>query len=484
MLTFARSFLRQVRILISRTLDLPPRLLHFPVQFSSGPHGLVIRAHVASGLAAQYEETTPRPPCELVTSLELLKAVEGSHADSATLIATDDGQITARWIDGPIPRTFSQPPLGLNPELVFPTLPSWSDNPPGLWPALAAAQGTTDPDSSRYALGCIQLRGKTGVIGATDGRQLLRQTGFEFGWEDEVLIPGSKLFPAHCPPADQPVQVGRLEKQIVLRTGPWTFWLPIQEGRFPRVDDAVPSPTLVTTRLSLPPAQHTFLRENLRRLRCEELNDSVTLEINGQVAVRSRESASAPPTELRLTRASHTGPDMRIVCNRRCLQRSLDLGFTEFSFISPEAAVHCREANRQYVWMPHDPQSAVQATADTVVIESPDSMFTTRRGHRQKRASAISNSVPVAIPSGEVSPSMPTPSTTETSAAPTSTKRRKSASSASKISLIEQAIAVRTKLRELLAETNELLRAAKRQKQQERLVRSTLDSLKQLQQAG
>ena len=78
---------------------------------------------------------------------------------------------------------------------------------------------------------------------------------------------------------------------------------------------------------------------------------------------------------------------------------------------------------------------------------------------------------------------MPTIPTIE---APTSASavRRKSARAASKVSLIEQAQAVRTKLREVLTETNELLRAAKRQKQQERLVRSTLASLKQLQAAG
>ena len=55
------------------------------------------------------------------------------------------------------------------------------------------------------------------------------------------------------------------------------------------------------------------------------------------------------------------------------------------------------------------------------------------------------------------------------------------ASADSTISPIAQAVAVRTALREALAQTNELIRALKRDKRQGRLVASTLASLKQLQ---
>ena len=49
---------------------------------------------------------------------------------------------------------------------------------------------------------------------------------------------------------------------------------------------------------------------------------------------------------------------------------------------------------------------------------------------------------------------------------------------------IEQAVAVRDSLRESVAKANELIRTLKRQRQQNRLVATTLASLKQLQQAG
>jgi hypothetical protein len=49
---------------------------------------------------------------------------------------------------------------------------------------------------------------------------------------------------------------------------------------------------------------------------------------------------------------------------------------------------------------------------------------------------------------------------------------------------IEQAVALRDNLREAVVKANELIRTLKRQRQQNRLVATTLASLKQLQQAS
>lgn len=48
-------------------------------------------------------------------------------------------------------------------------------------------------------------------------------------------------------------------------------------------------------------------------------------------------------------------------------------------------------------------------------------------------------------------------------------------------SVIEQALALRSTLRDTLGKVNNLVRAIKHQKKQERLLRSTLSSLRQLQ---
>jgi CRISPR/Cas system-associated exonuclease Cas4 (RecB family) len=133
--------------------------------------------------------------------------------------------------------------------------------------ALQHAYETTDAQSTRYALGCIQLRGASGSLATTDGRQMLMQNGFTFGFEDEVLIRPTSVFGASPLSTTSPVFVGRGEKHFAVRTGPWTFYVPIDtEGRFPRVDDVIPRVANTQATVELHPADAAFLVENLPRL--------------------------------------------------------------------------------------------------------------------------------------------------------------------------------------------------------------------------
>ena len=71
-----------------------------------------------------------------------------------------------------------------------------------------------------------------------------------------------------------------------------------------------------------------------------------------------------------------------------------------------------------------------------------------------------------------------TPTAEQTTANKPTIHRPKSDGNASPI---EQVITLRTKLREAVNQTNELIRSLRRQKKQSRLVASTLASLKELQ---
>ena len=97
-------------------------------------------------------------------------------------------------------------------------------NPPELLRALHDAGETTSPDSTRFSLGHLQLRGTSGTIAATDGRQLLVQSGFRFPWKEDVLIPRAKVFGSAELPQDQPVTIGKADDWVVVRVGPWTFF--------------------------------------------------------------------------------------------------------------------------------------------------------------------------------------------------------------------------------------------------------------------
>ena len=116
---------------------------------------------------------------------------------------------------------------------------TFANNPPTLLQALYDASQCTDANSTRYALGCLHFH--LGRIDATDGRQLLVQSGFNFGFDGEILAHGTDVFGCSELPQDQSVLIGKTDKHLVVRVGPWSFYLEIQkEGRFPRILDIIP----------------------------------------------------------------------------------------------------------------------------------------------------------------------------------------------------------------------------------------------------
>ena len=135
-----------------------------------------------------------------------------------------------------------------------------AENAPRLLTALHDAMLTTDAEAIRYATDHIQVRGSSGTLVATDGRQMLLQNGFEFPWDDDVLIRRTKVFGSKELPQDGPVAIGRTGDWLAVRVGPWTIFLKIaQEKRFPKVDHDVPRPEYATTRFRMSQADAAFL---------------------------------------------------------------------------------------------------------------------------------------------------------------------------------------------------------------------------------
>ena len=202
---------------------------------------------------------------------------------------------------------------------------TFAENPPGCLQALADAGETCDPDSTRYALGHLQLRGEQGSIGATDGRQLLVQSGFMFPWEGDLLIPEAESSPARNSPGIQSVLVGQSGDWVAIRSGPWTVWLKInKDGRFPDLSRHIPPAADATARCQLSAADAEFLAEAIPKLPCdEEFNFPVTVDLNGSIAVRAKAADQAKPTEVVLNGSSWTGEPIRLNTNRKYLARAL-----------------------------------------------------------------------------------------------------------------------------------------------------------------
>jgi hypothetical protein len=143
---------------------------------------------------------------------------------------------------------------------------------------------------------------------------------------------------------------------------------------------------------------------------------------------------------------------VRVACDRLYLLRAAKLAFDTVRVAEAGKPVACRDGQRTYAWMPLDADAVVGPSADTVTVTPPVATNGTRMrtdpGHGARTKAA------------------PAPMTNRPSPAG---------------GLIEEAVAVREALRDLLGKVRGLIDAARRQRQQHRLVKSTLASLKQLQ---
>jgi hypothetical protein len=393
----------------------------------------------------------------------LLAEMEGRGGEPVTLEATEPGQGRARWSAGAVPRV-------VDFHATLPDkIPSLPDMPrhgkafsTDLLRALTEAGRSTGQQAVRMGLTRIQLRGRTGQIVATDGKQLLVQGGFPFPWNDDVLVPRLPVFGYRDVSWEGPVRVGRVKEVVVLQCGPWTFWLRIdQDSRFPQTEQVIPQEAAVQSRLHLHPEDATFLAAALPKL--PEPNDEqmpVTVDLCTPPAVRARGAGDGPLTEVSLARSTVLGKPVRLTVDRRLLYRALKLGFAELQIVAADAAVACRDASRIFVFMPLSPEAALPPAKDAIRIASAE---------------------------GEVAP--PPPVERSVPSMPTSQPHGNGAENNGRpetpvnglVDLIAEAETIRDVLHQATGRTARLVAALKQQRRQSRAVEQAMASLRQLQ---
>lgn len=419
MITFPRSVARQIANLFRVALHLTPaQAARQLVHIDADEQRTIVSSH-AGPFGLRYRLPGGETREQMRAPLELFKLVGGREvgrgAAPVTLEQHTDELLHACWWDGDVPQqqSFAVPDETLHATWVAPT--TWVEQPwpDKLWQALAEAAATTDRRSLRYALRCLQLRGARGEIVATDGRQIFLQSGFTFGWQDDILVPSSQLFGYRQRPDTLTLRVGRTASRVVLEFGRWQFWLTIdQEGRFPRVDDVISQAVHATTRVSLANTDRQFLQDNLPRLpKSGELQQLVTLDLNGSVALRARGADQQPATELVLTNSIRTGEEVRLVMNRHYLERAAKLGFAELCAYGPNAPVLCHDESRKYVWALWNSDDAIKPAANSIQVASTPAAATTPAlrkcvGKRQSRL-ATKRSTRIGQPLQEVAAQPP-----------------------------------------------------------------------------
>ncbi|MGE0757209.1 MAG: hypothetical protein AB7F89_26580 [Pirellulaceae bacterium] len=373
MITLTRFQARQVRAVFLRTLNGSARGSGpVPIQIQADTHGLRLRAGTS---AAAVEFCDPRPfaPETLTVPVELLTQSEGRTHDLVTIERSSPDEVLASWTDEGVPQLRRYPLVTASAD--FPPTPaSWSDNPGELLDALQAATQTADREASRYALHRWQLRGDSGQVVATDGRQLLLQGGFTFPWPGHLLVTPTTVFGSRELPRPARVQVARTDLHVCLRAGCFTFWLAIDtQGRFPDVDRSMKQPTEASATIEIAEADAAYVIPVLDRLPGgDEPHGPLTVEANGSILLRSRSDQAARPTEVLLPRSRLAGDPLQLNTNRHYLRRALQLGFRQLHVFGQERTVLCQDAQRSYVWALLAADDALPPASDAMRIEPPE----------------------------------------------------------------------------------------------------------------
>ena len=424
---------------------------------------------MSGSVAIELSVPATGPSGRIALPLDLLQTCEGHSADPITIRHTANDRISMEWIDQRIPQVREYDSLPADDVPLFPAIPEeLSTNQSGCWSALRDAVGSAERSRTRYALDCLQLRGSTGQIVATDGQQALAQSGFTFPWTNDVLIPALDVLGCRELPQDVPVSIGRGGDWVTFVIGAWKIAVKIEkDAHFPKIDAVIPSTASTRSRLNLTNEDAQFLIAALPKLPSEdECHWPVTVELNGHVAIRGKAADDSPPTELILSHSRLHGEPVRWQTNRKLLTRAVRLGFRDVCLTDPESPAMCDDGQRQFVWAVLNSKCAIPSQADAVRIESPAS------------------GVPSAV---RKSPRSPSRDNTRSKNLPVTDSQRTpaaepvSADTTPITSLIDDAEALKTSLRDLLGKTKALVLGLKRQRRQSRLMRSTLNSLKQLQ---
>ena len=287
---------------------------------------------------------------------------------------------------------------------------------------------------------------------------------------------------------------------MAIRIGPWLYQVKLgKELRFPNVAHHLQSPTSAVARLQIAPADAQFLDQSLPGLPGnDDTYRAITLDMNGQIAIRARGEDQPQPTELLLGQSERIGDPLRISTDRRYLTRALRLGFRELLFYAANAPIQCTDETRHYLWAVLEPDSAIKPSAKAIRVASPASEPSTttvtctndrrRQGRRQGAVTApggtdnehsqTDHESCKEPPMSENNTDRKTTTAAEQSARGKDREQPEAATNGDLASLVESA---RTALREADSKLRALSTALKQHQRQFKLVRSTLSSLQQLQ---
>ncbi len=478
MIQLPRSFLRQVRNLLRKAFGrtLPA------VMIQSSFTGLAVRCQY-DGIAVLYQSREGQGDDSLFLPGQALADIEGKNHDIVALEAKDN-KIAAHWTDAGVPRRMQYQAGKADAFNEFPQTPTrFTQQAPDYCKRLDEAMQTASKDAIRLALNKIQLRGEAGMVVATDGHQLLRQSGFQFPFTEDILIPRTNVL--QCKEFAGNVEIAKSKTHFCVRCEPWTiFFLIDKEARFPNVDSIIPKVDANSSHVRLSQQDVSFLSNALPRLPGgEDSMLAVTLELNGKAIVRAKDDKQS--TEVVLSGAGVSGKQIRYALNRQNLARALELGFTDGYVFDVDKPMLFQDDRRTLVFTGLGKDHVVLHSPSDVCLSS-DSSDTKSHQHpalNSRRNEPMKASRPPAkmVHDQSDGADLSDGHDAETNGVLNGNgngQHPKAGFSA----LLEETQSIQNGLRDLLLRTNHLMVGLKSYRRQAKTVQSTLDSLRQLQQ--
>ncbi|MCA9147300.1 MAG: hypothetical protein KDB05_31200, partial [Planctomycetales bacterium] len=231
----------------------------------------------------------------------------------------------------------------------------------------------------------------------------------------------------------------------------------------PDVESCVRDVTSAAASIQIDSHDAAFLVKSIKQLPGDDAyNSPVTVDANGSVFIRSKSEDAPNPVELLLSNSTRTGQPERINTNRMFLRRALDLGFREIHVFAPDQPLLCVDDRRKYLWAVLTPSEAIKPSDDAVRISSAlDDAYTTTKTTQFPKETTVAKAEAT---TAKIDQPQHAPSSTE--------------------ELIDAAEQLKASLRDTLGKTSELIVGLKRHRREAKIVRTTLDSLRQLQTVG
>jgi hypothetical protein len=452
------------------------------VVFRADRQGLHVQARNTQ-IALEYCQPGSYPVEELAVPADALAEFE-ARKDTPLRMEANAGGVVATWMEKAVPqiRTYATVEADKMPQMpAFPT--RMERQQVELLGALRDAGETAGTDVIRYEVNCLQLRGKAGQVVSTDGKQMLAQSGYKFGWDDDVLIPAAAVFGCRELYGQEPISLGRTDQYITLTIGPWTLHLLIEKtARFPNVDLILGGTKGHPTVLQIDAGDAEFLLGNLDSLPgAKDDYSPVTIDGNGQVIVRSRGAEQSNTTEVVLARSSAQGRAVGFVTDRHYLAHALRLGFRRFNIVNADQPAVCRDEKRQYVWQLLGKDGMLKASDQAIRLSSTDQ-------------TADAPAAPASFPAPATAPvhvsdtvASKSPRVKDKSPAPQSPVGEATSNGSDRVGIatvLAEAEAIKELLHQAFSRTHQLVVSVKRYRRQAQAVRTALGSLRHLQEVA